>query len=117
MNDRAIVSLPRFPLLMPLLVAAFGLFGSLGMALMAQPGVLRVAVLALPGFAAPWAAIDRSGLPVVRVLLGGLLVVVDGSRAPAGMAMLRAAPVVLLDAALVPGCSDLDDMPLKGAAP
>lgn len=93
-------------MVLPVLVAAFGLFFSLSVALVAQPGTTRVAVLVPPGFVAPWIAINRSGLPVVRVLLGGLLVVVDGSKAPAALSILRFAPIVLLDAAKVPGCTD-----------
>ncbi len=58
----------------------------------------------LPDSSAAWAAIDRSGLPVVQVRMGGFLVMVDGTGLPQGMAVLRRAPVLLLDAARVPGC-------------
>lgn len=95
-------------ILLPALVAVIALAGSLALGLLAPPGATRVAVLALPGASAPWAAINRSGLPVVQMLLGGVLVVVDGSGAPGQMALLRGAPVVLLDAKLVPGCTPVE---------
>ena len=91
---------PRIPLL-PVLVAVLGLLGSLGSAVLAAPDATLVAVLMLPG---SWAAIDRSGLPVVQVRMGGFLVMVNGAGLPQGMAVLRHAPVLLLDAARVPGC-------------
>ncbi len=95
----------RVPVL-PVLAALLGLVASLGSALIAQPGASRVAVLMLPGFSDAWTAIDRSGLPVVQVMLGGMLVVVDGRHGPDGMAALRTANLLLLDASLVPGCAD-----------
>ncbi|MGV8987023.1 MAG: hypothetical protein ACOH2H_12145 [Cypionkella sp.] len=93
-------------LLLPILVALLGLSASLGLALLAAPDSLRVAVLVLPGMSSPWAAIDRSGLPVVQVMLHGTLVVVDGKAAPDRLNVLRDANLVLLDAARVPGCAD-----------
>lgn len=94
---------PRIPLL-PVLVAVLGLLGSLGSAVLAAPDATLVAVVVLPGSSTAWAAIDRSGLPVVQVRMGGLLVTVDGAGLPQGMAVLRHAPVLLLDASRVPGC-------------
>ncbi len=93
----------RFPVL-PVLVALLGLLASLGTAVLAAPDATRVAVVAIPGSRAAWEAIDRADLPVVQVRLGGFLVVVDGAGSPQGMAVLRHAPVLLLDAARVPGC-------------
>lgn len=96
-------SLPH--LMLAVLAGTIGLLASLGLALQARPDATRLALLVLPwGEAASWRAIDRAGLPVVRVLWGGFLIVLDGSQAPEGLRRLRAGPFVLLDAALVPGC-------------
>ncbi len=103
----------RFPVL-PVLAALLGFVGSLGTAVLAAPDATRVAVVVVPGSPAAWAAIDRSGLPVVQVRLGELLVVVDGAAAPKGMAVLRAAQVLLLDAAMVPGCDTERDKRPEG---
>lgn len=93
---------------LPTLVALIGLSGSLATGLLAPPDASRVALLALPGFAQPWAVIDRLGLPVVRVLLGGRLIVVDGGKSPVQMGLLRGEHLILLNAGLVPGCSAVD---------
>ena len=105
MTNRDVALSWRFDLALPCVVAFLGLASSLLLTLLAPPGTLRVAVLAVPGLAPPWTAIDRSGLPVVQVMLGGFLVVVEGSARPDGLSTLRAANLVLLDASGIPGCA------------
>ena len=98
----------RFDLALSCVVGFLGLASSLLLTLLAPPGTLRVAMLAVPGLASPWTAIDRSGLPVVQLMLGGFLVVVDGSAKPDELSTLRAANLVLLDASGIPGCACKD---------
>jgi hypothetical protein len=95
-------------LLLPALVALIGLAASLGMGLRAPPDATRLAVLVPPLVGEGWGAINRSGLPVVKTLMGGWLVVVDGAGHPRQLALLRAAPVIVLDARRVPGCGSGD---------
>ena len=91
-------------ILLPALTLVLGLCASLGAALVAPPGATRVAVPVLPGLPGGWAAIDRSGLPIERVLLGGMLVVVEGAGAPGALARLRDAVPFALAAEGVPDC-------------
>ena len=88
---------------------------SLASGFVAGPQATRVAVLMWPGSAGSWVAIDRAGLPVVPLLLGGMLVVVDGSKAPERLVMLRAALLTLLEASRVPGCCTVQVTPKVGS--
>lgn len=90
--------------LLPALTLGLSLVASLGTALVAPPDATRVAVPVLPGLPGGWAAIEGSGLPVARVLLGGMLVVVEGAGAPRALARLRGAVPFVLDSDAVPGC-------------
>jgi hypothetical protein len=84
------------------LVSFLALAGAMATALIAREGAVRVAVFAN---SAAWAEVEAAGLPVVKLALGGLLIVVDASGAPSGLERLRAGLPFLLDARLIPGCA------------
>ncbi len=98
MKHRLATLMPFFGLL---LLALMALGATLSVALSAHEGQTRVALFATPS---AWAAVDAAGLPVVRLAMGGLLIVVDGAGAPRGLAQLRAGALLLLDATRIPGC-------------
>lgn len=98
-----------FHMLLTALAGLIGLGASLMLALQAGPQATRLAVVVPPwGQEASWRAIEASGLPVVRLLWGGALVLLDGRAMPEGLQRLRAAPLLLLDGALLPGCGPPD---------
>lgn len=97
----------RLARLLPLcgifLFSLLALAGTLSAALVAHAGATRVAVFAS---SQAWKDVTAAGLPVVRLTLGGLLIVVDGAAAPAALARLRQGSLFLLDASLIPGCEE-----------
>lgn len=82
-------------------VSLLALAASLGLALLAHAGSTRVAVFAS---SEAWAEVERTGLPIVQLALGGMLIVLDGAGAPDALARLRAGNLFLLDASRIPGC-------------
>jgi hypothetical protein len=89
------------PVLAILLVSLLSLGATIGVALLAREGTTRVALFATSD---AWVRVEQTGLPVVRLALGGMLIVVDGTGAPDALARLRSGSPLLLDASLVPGC-------------
>ena len=89
------------PILAVFIVSLVALGATVGVAVLAHEGSRRVAVFATSD---TWIAVKDSGLPVVRLALGGMLIVVDGVAAPEALERLRAGTPFLLDASLIPGC-------------
>jgi hypothetical protein len=98
MKQRIAQILPIFAVFFVSFVA---LAATMGVAALAHAGSTRVALIASSD---GWKRVESSGLPIVRLALGGLLIVVDGAGAPDAMARLRAGSLFLLDASLIPGC-------------
>lgn len=90
------------PILAIFVVSFLALGATLGAAVLAHVGATRVAVFAS---SETWARIEETGLPVVRLALGGLLIVVDGAGAPEALVRLRAGSAFVLDATMIPGCA------------
>ncbi|NBZ88977.1 hypothetical protein [Stagnihabitans tardus] len=89
------------PILAVFVVSLMALGATVGVAVLAHEGTRRVAVFAT---SETWLAVRESGLPVVKLALGGMLIVVDGVAAPEALERLRAGTPFLLDASLIPGC-------------
>lgn len=89
------------PILAVFVVSLLALVATVGVAVLAHVGTTRVAVFATSD---AWKEVEATGLPVVKLALGGLLIVVDGVGAPAALNRLRAGTPFLLDASLIPGC-------------
>lgn len=88
-------------------VSFFALVATMGVAVLAHAGSTRVALFAS---SEAWQRIESTGLPVVRLTLGGLLIVVDGAGAPDALARLRAGSLFLMDASRIPGCEPQVDV-------
>lgn len=94
-------SSPLLSILVIFAVSLLSLAATLSAALIAHDGARRVALFAT---SEAWARVEATGLPVVRLVMGGLIIVVDGTGAPQGLARLRAGTPFLIDASLLPGC-------------
>jgi hypothetical protein len=96
------------PVLAIFLVSLLSLGATIGVALLAHEGTTRVALFAT---SEAWNRVQATGLPVVRLAMGGMLIIVDGAGAPDALARLRSGSPLLLDASLVPGCETPGTLP------